>query len=344
MIIKYKCKLCNKEFNSVQSLSNHIARGHKQNIKDYYDKFVKSNEMEGKCLNCGNNTTFINYSLGYHKFCSIKCVENNEKIKEKIRNTNIELHGGVGFASEELTNKALNTYNKKHKTNVENFSKVSWDKDTRIKRNKTIKENGKLSKSIETIWKNRTSAEIENIVNKTKQTKKEIYGDENYNNNVKAIKTKIERGNISGFSRKKWKINGIIFDSKFEYNCYCKFIELGLKINPKPKLYFTYIFKEQEHFYCPDFEIFYKNKIYIVESKGLQFYLNHNKDNRMINPYIKKNDKNKQFYDDLMEAKNQCMKNNNVYVITKTEEIYDFLKFINFKEQEFPVISTSLNI
>lgn len=64
----------------------------------------------------------------------------------------------------------------------------------------------------------------------------------------------------------------------------------------------------------------------------------------MINPYIKKNDKNKQFYDDLMEAKNQCMKNNNVYVITKTEEIYDFLKFINYKEQEFPVISTSINI
>ena len=35
MIIKYKCKLCNKDFNSVQSLSNHIARGHKQTIKEY---------------------------------------------------------------------------------------------------------------------------------------------------------------------------------------------------------------------------------------------------------------------------------------------------------------------
>ena len=105
MILNYMCKLCNKNFQSVQGLSNHIARGHKQSIKDYYDKFVKVDEREGKCLNCDNDTKFINYTLGYHKFCSLKCVENNENIKEKIRNTNIELHGGIGFESKELTEK-----------------------------------------------------------------------------------------------------------------------------------------------------------------------------------------------------------------------------------------------
>lgn len=64
----------------------------------------------------------------------------------------------------------------------------------------------------------------------------------------------------------------------------------------------------------------------------------------MINPYAKKSDPLKQYKDDWFEAKHLCMIEHNVYVITNLNEINDFLKYIDYKEQEFPVINTSINI
>ena len=130
MKMNYKCEICDKVFNSVQSLSNHIARGHKISIQSYYDEFML-NPGENLCKQCGKKTTFINYRLGYHRFCSVKCSENNEEIKNKINQTNIVNNGGIGFASKKLRDKSLATYNKTHNTNLNSFGSVAWDEKTR---------------------------------------------------------------------------------------------------------------------------------------------------------------------------------------------------------------------
>ena len=340
-----KCEICNKEFNSVQSLSNHIARGHKRSIQNYYDEFILKNN-EDKCLECGKKTTFINYRLGYHRFCCIKCAENNNKIKDKILKTNIEKYDGIGFASKELRDKSLETYNLKNNTNLTNFGTVAWDEETRKKRNKTIKENGKLSKAIKEIWKNRTTKDIEQIVNNTKNTKKTVYGNPNYNNVKQSIETKIKKyGRVNGFNPKKHiSYDGFIFDSTLELDFYKIIKSLDKLKIVKTQLKYNYIYDNKKWTYNPDFMITYNDKQYIVETKGLHFFKNHDKTQRMINPYIKKTDPLKQYKDDKVEAKHLCMLENKVYIITDITEISAFLEYIDYKEQEFPVITTTLNI
>ncbi len=79
------CKICNKEFESIQKLSYHLA-SHKILSKDYYDKYVKL-DGEGIC-NCGNITTYGGLTNGYKKYCSAKCVQNDPEIQKQIKTTN----------------------------------------------------------------------------------------------------------------------------------------------------------------------------------------------------------------------------------------------------------------
>jgi len=75
-----KCKLCNISFNSIKSLISHIKL-HDISSKTYYDTYIKS-ELDGICLKCGSDTTYINFNHGYRKYCSSKC--NNTSIIKKI--------------------------------------------------------------------------------------------------------------------------------------------------------------------------------------------------------------------------------------------------------------------
>ena len=69
----YICKICNKEFNSLTGLSNHIRMTHKIGSKDYFDKYL-SIENEGICQTCGCKTKFLGLGRGYSKVCSNKCI------------------------------------------------------------------------------------------------------------------------------------------------------------------------------------------------------------------------------------------------------------------------------
>ena len=68
------CEVCNKECGNIRSVSIHLAKKHKFDnclLKDYYDKYFKK-EMEGKCYFCGEDTPYMNMSIGYHKICGSK--------------------------------------------------------------------------------------------------------------------------------------------------------------------------------------------------------------------------------------------------------------------------------
>jgi len=67
-----KCKLCDKNFDSIIGLSVHLSKEHKDvSKKDYYDKYLKK-EDEGKCYFCGNDAIFKDISNGYHRICKSK--------------------------------------------------------------------------------------------------------------------------------------------------------------------------------------------------------------------------------------------------------------------------------
>jgi len=81
------CKICRKEFKSLKALTSHL-RIHNIKSKEYYDKYIK-NDGDDICLNYGNYkgcnqyTKWVNLVVGHHKYCSVKCMCNSSKFKDK---------------------------------------------------------------------------------------------------------------------------------------------------------------------------------------------------------------------------------------------------------------------
>lgn len=67
-----------------------------------------------KCY-CGNQTKYLNYSLGYSERCSRKCIYGDQRVSEKRKKTNIEKYG---FSSYTKTKEYLD---KTKSTNLERY-------------------------------------------------------------------------------------------------------------------------------------------------------------------------------------------------------------------------------
>jgi very-short-patch-repair endonuclease len=89
-----ECKICRKQYDtSIHGLQVHISKIHHITTKEYYNQFIKK-ENEGKCY-CGKSTTFYSLSVGYLKFCSLKCSNNSDitKLRKKqscLKNFGVE--------------------------------------------------------------------------------------------------------------------------------------------------------------------------------------------------------------------------------------------------------------
>ena len=115
--IELKCKICNKEYNSVRSLGLHIAFSHNITIKTYYDSFLKT-DNEGICPVCGNETTF-NRSLnrGYLKFCSTKCAQTSKETRNKQKDTNLQKYGNIcPIQNDKIKAKVIEKFKLKYNT------------------------------------------------------------------------------------------------------------------------------------------------------------------------------------------------------------------------------------
>ena len=170
----------------------------------------------GHCLFCGKRTAFRMFTTGYSKFCSNSCANKSELTKAKIRTTVNnqspeqkilrkerqkktcdELYGGIGFASEELKTKYETTMIEKH-GEKHNFlvpeiieqRNLTWQQKHNA--GNPMKNPLIASKSV-TTKKNKSPEEKAKTIRKTKQTKLEIYGDENYTNREQIEKTSVEK-------------------------------------------------------------------------------------------------------------------------------------------------------
>lgn len=79
----YICQICNIIVNNSKGgFVNHLTKVHKVNIKEYYDIYLKR-DYEGFCENCGNETQFIKFTIGYAKQCT-NC-QNHVQLSNKIK-------------------------------------------------------------------------------------------------------------------------------------------------------------------------------------------------------------------------------------------------------------------
>ena len=89
--IDITCKICNREFKTIGSFTGHL-RNHSMSSKQYYDIYVRE-DGEGICPTCGKETNFISFTDGYHKFCSISCLNKSDYMKEKSREASMKKVG-----------------------------------------------------------------------------------------------------------------------------------------------------------------------------------------------------------------------------------------------------------
>jgi len=156
VIDKTICKICNK---TVKSIALHI-KIHNISRQEYYDKYLKLDDSENTCVNCGIEVDFQKpgYDYGYKNACSRKCgtkhaaTINKESISKKREATNLKKYGV-----------------------------------------KYVSQNDEIKKKFTEKLQNKTIEERHEITKKTKKTKLEKYGDENYTNVTKGKETKLEK-------------------------------------------------------------------------------------------------------------------------------------------------------
>lgn len=335
-----KCLLCDRKFENSRILGIHISTTHKISKQEYYDRFLKRDENEGKCLECGKETDFITLVKGYRIFCSRKCLnssqyhikhctetytknyinneENRKELNERTRSTCLERYNGIGLASQELTEKYNETMLLKY---------------------------GHTNPS-----------QVKEIQEKTKQTNIKKYGAENVYAS-EYIKEKIKETNLERYNETSWTKSkeGREFLKNFtnsqeykdkQHNTKKKNNSFNTsKIENKLELLLRKIF--------PDLETQYKSTLYpfncdfyipsldlYIEYNGIWthggcFYNENNEDNRNTLEKWKQCSKHSRFYQNAIETwtkrdvlkLNTAIKNNLNYIAWFNEEqAYDWIE------------------
>lgn len=80
------CHICGEEINYnrwCEFVRYHVKKVHniQMSIIEYYNKFMKK-DNEGKCKICGKSTSFATPELGYNRFCSGACSNQDPELKK----------------------------------------------------------------------------------------------------------------------------------------------------------------------------------------------------------------------------------------------------------------------
>ena len=220
---------------------------------------------------------------------------NNPEVKEKAKKTNIEKYGvNVPAKNNLILNKMKNTY-----------------------KSRTGYYNPMLNPTVVELFK-------ENNLNK--------YGCEHYFNSKEYKKQMIERFGIEHAIKYRYKYNGTNFDSAWELALWIYAKDHNEEIIREP-VSFDYIYDGKIRKYYPDFK--YEGKL--IEIKGNHYFLDRDPSKRMIYPYSRMHSNSpiftkeeKQYMDDLYEAKHQCGLKNGVEFWGK-KEMEPYMKYIDSK-------------
>ena len=231
-----------------------------------------------KCKRPIKDITYVNAFGTYPRHCSRKCANNNPLSKERVIATNLKRYHVKNTAqSEQAKAKYRKRMTEKYGPGIINSFQA-----------KEVKE-------------------------KAAQTKIEKHNDPNFNNRKKAEETCLREYGVRHTSqiydvalkqRKKhqYLYKNILFDSTWEvvYYIYLEENNIQFTYHPKIKIPYTDMYNKV-HYYFPDFKVNDK----LIEIKG---------DDQIQNgTMIDKSDPSKNY---IANAKYQCMKNNNIEILT----------------------------
>lgn len=96
---KNQCQICGMIHHNI---SGHVRNFHKMSTRNYYDKYLRQ-PGEGICPTCGKPTSYLNFTVGYHKHCCVRCSTLDPNVQEKLKATNLKKYGVENpFQAEEI--------------------------------------------------------------------------------------------------------------------------------------------------------------------------------------------------------------------------------------------------
>jgi len=82
------CKIIQSKYKEFYSwISEHKISNKSETIYNWLHDLV------GKCNNCGKPTKFVNIHIGYREFCSNRCVNNSQIVKERVKSSFFKKYG-----------------------------------------------------------------------------------------------------------------------------------------------------------------------------------------------------------------------------------------------------------
>lgn len=119
-----KCMICGKELHDV-GFGGHLKK-HNMKISEYYDKYLKTDPLEGICKVCGKPTTFRGIDFGYSEY-HISCVAKDPNVHKKKKDNFLEL------PVEEQIRKRESKLRKYKETSLEKYGKDNYSKTEEFK-------------------------------------------------------------------------------------------------------------------------------------------------------------------------------------------------------------------
>lgn len=265
---KIICKICNYEFKNKKSLTLHL-RSHKISSKDYFLKYLKKNEEEGKCKNCKNES--IIYGLnGYSEFCSKKCLHIylttndiiNSKRRDKMkkqwndRNSMFNSKNRKEKLSKSLKGKKFSN-ERKQNMSESHLGKSSWNKGLKNCFSRDYIENKR--NNIKNKWKDPNSKYNSNEF-REKVRQQTLNGHAIYM--LKKMKT------ISKAEKLLYGIVKEIFsEAEQQYNILNYVVDIAL---PRYKIVIEY--DGYFHFDTEEHKEYHKQRQLKIENEGWKFY------------------------------------------------------------------------
>lgn len=296
--MNYTCKICGDFCKNSRSFTNHL-RKHKVSNENYYRQFIlKTNE--DKCLVCNKTTNFKSIEHGYFNFCSVSCSRKHKQTQEKVEQTNLKNHG-------------TKTWNNREKSKITCKEKHDCEY---VFQSDSVKN--KIKYTVKQQYGYDHISQVPSIRNKIEQTCLNHFGNTNPLVNEK-IKEKIKQTNIKLYGTSNpnhnhfYRFDNKNFDSSYELAYYIWLKKHNIDFEYQPDISFSYEYNGTRNYY-PDFLV----EDNYVELKGSHFFENHNKNNKMINPYDRSQD-------DLYESKHQCMLKYNVEIITDCDKYIEYV-------------------
>jgi len=181
--LKYvNCLICG-ESKSVTGLPNHVKHKHGIPPEEYYLKFFKKDDNDGKCLTCGKQMTFKGIFKGYNRFCSNSCIRKNPSIIEKTKQNNLEKYGTEWAIS------APQTRRKIEQTTLEHYGVKCNLSSQKIREN--------IKQTCQEKYGGNAPACNKVVKDKMISTNRERYGVDFYNNIDKTRETNLDRYGVT---------------------------------------------------------------------------------------------------------------------------------------------------